>query len=377
MALIQNISGSSNIRSDRQIIDMASKIAWLEPDAYPLLSLTRRLSKAVSLSYEFKALEMDVQSRTTPMAANAGAAAVALTVTDYTIFRAADILENTRTHEKVRVSTTPTAAAVTVVRSVGTTAAANMLTGDELLIIGNAHSQGASLGTPLTQQTDLFTNYLQIFRKPYGTTGSLDAFSLYGGNELNVKAKQQGIVHAQDIERAGLFGEKGSLLTGTHPRYYTGGMLSFITTNVTGMGGTFTEGKFESWLIDAFRYGSEQKLLLVSAKVLGVINSWARGKIQVSPSAKKYGMSLHTYLSGQGSVTLIKHKLLEGDIYKGYAILLDMKDLTYRYAKGRDTHIRVDIGTPGDDARTDEYLSECGFQLTNEKNHGVLTNAAA
>ena len=88
-------------------------------------------------------------------------------------------------------------------------------------------------------------------------------------------------------------------------------------------------------------------------------------------------MSLHTYLSGQGSVTLIKHKLLEGDIYKGYAILLDMKDLTYRYAKGRDTHIRVDIGTPGDDARTDEYLSECGFQLTNEKNHGVLTNAAA
>ena len=160
MVLIQNISGSSNIRSDRQIIDMASKIAWLEPDAYPLLSLTRRLSKAVSLSYEFKALEMDVQSRTTPMAANAGAAAVALTVTDYTIFRAADILENTRTHEKVRVSTTPTAAAVTVVRSVGTTAAANMLTGDELLIIGNAHSQGASLGTPLTQQTDLFTNYL-------------------------------------------------------------------------------------------------------------------------------------------------------------------------------------------------------------------------
>lgn len=227
------------------------------------------------------------------------------------------------------------------------------------------------------QQTDLFTNYLQIFRKAYGTTGSLDGFSLYGGAEQNVKAKQQGIIHAQDIERAFLFGEKAINTAGTHPKRFTGGVLSFITTNKTDAGGTLTEAEFENFLITAYRYGSSQKLLLVSPNVLGVINSWARGKIQVSPSAKTYGMNLSTYLSGQGTVTLAKHKLLEGNVYKGYGILLDMADLTYRFNKGRDTHIRVDIGTPGDDARTDEYLTECGLQMTLDKKHAVLTNAIA
>ncbi len=138
-----------------------------------------------------------------------------------------------------------------------------------------------------------------------------------------------------------------------------------------------TESEFEDFLVDAYRFGSDQKLLFVSAKVLGVINSWARGKVRVSPSAKTYGMNLKTYESGQGTVTLIKHKLLEGPEYKGYAILLDMTDLMYRFAPGRDTHIRVDIGTPGDDARTDEYLTECGLHLTLEKKHAVLTNAAS
>ncbi len=372
--LIDTISGSSNIRSDRKVIDMAPVIAFLEPDAFPLLSLTRRLSKKVATQGTFKALEMDAQARSTTMAAAATVGAATITVATFNIIILGDVLENTRTHEKVEVTTTPTAAAVTVTRSVGSTPAQIMNTGDELLIIGNVHAEGASLGAIRTQQTDLFENLLQIFRKPYGTTGSLMGFNLYGGAELNVKARQQGIIHAQDIERAFLFGEKAVDTSGTHPKRFTGGVLSFISTNTLNAGGTLTEAEFEDFLVDAFRYGSTQKLLLLSAKVLGVINSWARGKIQVSPSAKTYGMNLSTYLSGQGTVTLTKHKLLEGEIYKGYAIILDMADLTYRFNTGRDTHIKVDIGTPGDDSQTDEYLTECGLQLTLEKKHAVLTN---
>lgn len=376
MALITAISGSSNIRSDRLVIDMAPQIAWLEPDAYPLLSLTRRISKKVATNGEFKALEMDAQARSTTTSGTATAAATTVTVTDYTVFVVGDIVENTRTHEKLEIGATPTTSTVTISRSVGTTAAAAMLTGDELLIIGNAHAEGAALGAIRTQQTDLFSNYTQIMRKPFGVTGSTAAYNLYGGDELNIKAKAQGIIHAQDIERAGLFGEKAIDSSGTHPKRYTGGVISFISTNVIDAGGTLTELSFENFLIKAFRYGSEQKLLLVSPNVLGTINSWARGKIQVSPAEKTYGMKLMTYQSGQGAVTLIKHKLLEGAIYKGYAILLDMKDVTYRYVKGRDTHIRIDVGTPGDDSRTDEYLTECGFQITNEKKHAVIKRAA-
>lgn len=158
MALIQALSGSSNIRSDRQIIDMAPQIAWLEPDAFPLLSLTRRLSKKVAHDGIFKALEMAAQSRSTTASGAATLGATTINVSDYTIFIAGDVVEDTRTHEKIEVSATPTTATVTIVRSVGTTAAAALNIGDELLIIGNAHAEGAALGAIRTQELGSFLN---------------------------------------------------------------------------------------------------------------------------------------------------------------------------------------------------------------------------
>lgn len=207
---------------------------------------------------------------------------------------------------------------------------------------------------------------------------------MYGGTDLSVTRKLQGIEHAKDIERALILGERAEYTTSTsgtkaattHPIRLTGGVLSFVSTNVKDAGTQVTETEFEDWLEDVFRYGSASRLLICSAKWISIINGWARGKLQTVPRDKSYGIALTEYLSGHGTLYLHKHKLMEGTIYGGYAIAIDIEDVMYRYlsANGvnRDTKLRIDIGTPGADAQTDEYLSECGLHLTNEKKHGYI-----
>ena len=229
----------------------------------------------------------------------------------------------------------------------------------------------------------MFYNYTQIFRKPFGATGTVQASSLYGGTDLDVTRKLQGIEHMKDIERAFLFGERAEYTTSSssnattnHPLRLTGGLVSFISTQVKDAGTEVTETEFEDWLEDVFRYGSASRLLLCSAKWISIINGWARGKLQTVPRDQAYGINLKEYLSGHGTLYLHKHKLLEDAVYGGYAIAVDIEDIMYRYLSyggvSRDTKLRIDIGTPGDDARTDEYISECGFHITNEKKHGYI-----
>ena len=116
---------------------------------------------------------------------------------------------------------------------------------------------------------------------------------------------------------------------------------------------------------------------MCSAKWISEINGWARGKLQTVPKDKSYGIALKEYLSGHGTLQIVKHKLMEGTVYGGYAIAVDIEDLAYRYlsanGKNRDTKLRIDIGTPGDDSQTDEYITEAGLHLVNEKKHGVAT----
>lgn len=210
------------------------------------------------------------------------------------------------------------------------------------------------------------------------------ATAMYGGTDLNVTRKLQGIEHMKDIERAFLFGERAEHLTTTaapkaattHPRRMTGGMVSFISTQVKDAGAEVTETEFEDWLEDLFRYGSASRLLMCSAKWVSIINGWARGKLQIVPKDTTYGINLKEYLSGHGTLLIHKHKLLEGAIYGGYAIAVDIEDVMYRFlsanGENRNTKLRIDIGVAGTDARTDEYMTECGLHLVNEEKHGYI-----
>jgi hypothetical protein len=91
-----------------------------------------------------------------------------------------------------------------------------------------------------------------------------------------------------------------------------------------------------------------------------------------------YGLNLHEYISPFGRVMIAYHRQFVGDIYSGHALLVDPDKIVLRPLRGGrsagNLAIRVtNIQANDEDARRDEYLTECSLEFQNEKAHALLT----
>jgi len=256
----------------------------------------------------------------------------------------------------------------------GATGVAESVAGDAW-IIGNANMEGADLRPILGTTATEMVGYCQIFRTPFGITEtSRQTKTFIRENDLDYQRRKKAIEHMVDIERAFIFGKRFKDVSGTHPKRYTAGVLSRITTFATA--NVDTEAEFEAWLENAFEYGNVEKYLFASPAVVSMINGWAKGKLEVTMGEKNYGLTIIRYLSPHGTVNVIKHPLLTGTTYGNYAIMLDLECLTYRYLSNRDTKLLTNRQNPGEDAIVEEYLTECGLQMEQEKRHAIMSKAA-
>ncbi len=257
----------------------------------------------------------------------------------------------------------------------GATGAAASAVGD-VWIIGNANEEGGGIRVIKSTTVSKPTNYTQIFKTPIGITETArNTKGWTKENDFDYQTRKKAIEHMVDIERAFLFGKKNEDTTGTHPKRFTGGILDRISSYATAS--VDTEAEFETWLESAFAHGNTEKYLFASAPVVSMINGWAKGKLQILDKAKTYGLTIIRYESPHGTVNIIKHPLLVGTIYGNYAIMLDMETLVYRYLSNRDTKLKTNIQTPGEDSRVDQYISEVGLQMEQESRHAIMTKAAA
>lgn len=372
--MINGVRDSANINQDRRIVDMSKDIALLEPDAAPLtvlLKMSKGHSK-VAVNPEFKHLEDELSPRWDALNGSiANVGVTTFTVDNGTYFKVGDIVAVPSTGEQVLV-TAISGNDLTVTRSYGTTTGGAIADDAQVTILGNASAEGAVSPTQKTTKTSTITNFTEIFRTAFGVSGTEDASDLYGGKDMAYLAKKHGIEHKKDIERSFLFGEKKEDTTGASPRRVTGGLNSWIVTNRTNAGGALTEAEFETFLRSVFRYGSKKKTLLASPLLVSAINSWAGAKLQTVSSDKTYGIAVTQYINGHGTLNIVKHDLLE-EAYGGMGIVIDMDNLMYRHLSGRDTKLRTNIQANDSDTRQDEYLTECGLHLKQEKTMGVLT----
>ena len=137
-----------------------------------------------------------------------------------------------------------------------------------------------------------------------------------------------------------------------------------------------TEAEFESWLEDVFRYGNKEKYAFCSPQIITMVNGFAKAKVQIVQSEKTYGITILKYVSAHGTLNLIKHDLFTGTPYGNYAVAVDMEAATYRYLKNRDTKLLTGRQANDADEQVEEYLTECGLQLEQEKRHAICSYAA-
>jgi len=379
--IISSGTGTGNILSTRRPLDVSKDVAFYNPNANPFFLLAQEANKKESIDPEFKCLEAQMQPVFDTTTAVVTSSATTVNVSHGSYFKANDLVLNTSTGEIFKVSSV-SSNALTVVRGYGTTAGAEMGATDELRRLGNAFEEGAGADTAKTVKLDAITNYCQIFKTSLKITNTEMSTTLYGGADLPLRQKQAGIDHAQKIESAFIFGQKYERLTTSttnaatsHPIRTTGGILSFITSNTLSTA-SLTEATFNNdflrHVMTADKNYRKKRTLFVSPLIGAIMNQWANGKIQLVPADKTFGITVNRYLSFFGEVNIVCHPLLEGTAYSGYAIAVDLENVGYRYLAGRDTKLETDIIQDGTDARTDQFLTECGLMVRLEGVHGYI-----
>ncbi len=377
--------GTNTIAEHRLRIDMSEKIAELEPNASPLITLTKKMKRRrVVTNPEFSWMEQDPGNRWDAINNTAGYnnSATVWAVDNAGYFRVGDIVQVPRTTEVVlvtNVNVDNTENTITVIRGWGGSTTAPLVDDDPIVILGNANEEGAKLREIKTTEPVKKTNYTQILRTPVGVTNTLAATSTYGPKAMAYYRHLDGINHAIDMERTMWMGKKGKDIHNGKPRRTTGGILEFLTENVldvSAITGGLTEQAFTEWLEDVFRYGSSEKILFACGRLCTIIDLWAQSKLKTVPGERTYGVKIKEYVSSHGTLYIVKHKLFEGTVYGGMGVILDMNNVAYCPLKGRDTKLLTGRQDPDEDAVKDEYITEFGVEVRLPKTHAIIKGVA-
>lgn len=378
--ILTGVVDDADILSNQRVVDMSPTIAQLEPDEAPLTTMLQKTSKRAAYSQKVEWLSDELVPRLTTLSASATSAATALSVATGTgtYFRPGDVIRIASTGENCAVSAVSADTVYVVARTLGAVTSISAASGVDVIKVGNAAAEGATLGTLIQTKKVANYNYAQIQRDPWGFTNTLVASKLYGGPEPANEAKKKLIEHKRQMENTLFWGTRDLITTGTAPIGYVGGIYQYVTSNITSSVGALTETLFETFLRKAFRYGSQNKVMFCSPIVASALSSFPQGKLAPpSPSIDTFGVSLSKYQSASGAMVDIAVKRdwydfqTTGNQYGGIGVVVDMDDITMRPL--RDTVLKPDRQANDEDSVKQEYLTEWSLELGLEKKHAIIS----
>jgi hypothetical protein len=378
--ILTGVVDDADILSNQRVVDMSPTIAMLEPDEAPLTTMLQKTSKRAAYSQKVEWLSDELVPRLTTLSASATSSATALSVATGTgtYFRPGDVIRIASTGENCAVSAVSADAVYVVARTLGAVTSISAANGVDIIKVGNAAAEGATLGTLIQTKKVANYNYAQIQRDPWGFTNTLVASKLYGGPEPANEAKKKLIEHKRQMENTLFWGTRDLVTTGSAPIGYVGGIYQYVTSNLTSSVGDLTETIFETFLRKAFRYGSQNKVMFCSPVVASALSSFPQGKLAPpSPSIDTYGVSLSKYQSASGAVVniMVKRDWYDfqsaGNQYGGIGVVVDMDDVTMRPL--RDTVLKPDRQANDEDSIKQEYLTEWSLEIGLEKKHAIIS----
>jgi hypothetical protein len=154
-----------DILQNERVIDMDEDIAMLDTDVSQFTTILMKVARSEASSTKNEWLEDELFPRLSSVASGGATngSNIVVAAGEGVYFRAGDIVRNARTGNAVRVTSVATDT-LSVTSVLGRVAFAAAAAADQLLIVGNASAQGATLGTEkITKRVAQF-NYQQIQR---------------------------------------------------------------------------------------------------------------------------------------------------------------------------------------------------------------------
>lgn len=366
------------------MIDMRNKMYAYDPDASPFLTI---LSQRVPAMRAGNPVYLHLEDQPLPWW-DTGNEALDTTETGVDVvhpeyFRANDFIFIPTTGEYMKV-TSVSGSTLTVIRNVTgdqTTGVAIAATsGWYISILGSVFEEGTTSRAIRSTVEATVTNYTQIHKTTFGGTNTLAASDLYAGKDPETQRRKNATQHAFELERLFLFGKKSERTgAGGHKERTTGGLVSWLSTNVTTVSGSLTDLVLETFASTLFRYSKQPKLVLASRLFATQLDQMAASRLQVVPKEDTFGVAVKRFVSSHGDLLVTIDDMLIND-FSGWAIAVDLQAVAKRYLVdkngARDSRLETNLQANDADQWNDQYLSEVGLHVFQEAKHGILKGIA-
>ena len=419
----------------RRLYDFSDRVADLAPEESPFLVYLSKVGKVPTSDSQFRFLEDRTKVSITDRSflLEGGITLVAEGSDDTMIFDTAggdgvdwlipgmvvaigDVDGNSvPTTANVRINTvdnsssaTQTSVTCTVISHVATTSTLALADDSKCTVIGTSFEQGSGAPDVWSQELDNDYGYTQIFKTACEMSNTARA-TVYRGYAdewarlWNLKLRE----HKVDIERAMLFGQRGS----AGGIQYTDGIVG--STIAEGYGNIVNDGTALSYnegvpyyksntaaqwtyddllsdfevIFDPARGGSSSKLALASLPVishfnkLGSSNTFLGGSVgthapyNFDRSQGSFGHQITKIETVHGDLSLVKEPLFRG-FSAGFMQMVDLDHVSYRPLVGngvnRDTSITTNVQQADEDLRKDMILTEAGLEISLPETHALI-----
>ena len=419
----------------RRLYDFSDRVADLAPEESPFFVYLSKVGKVPTTDSQFRFLEDRTKvsmtdrsfkvkgadtlaaagSNTSLLVDTSGGAAVSWLIKGMVVQFAQNVNEGggadteaiTQATARVESVTQNSADTTIVVKTIANSAGSGTTTLDDngdCVVIGTSYEQGSGAPDVWSQKMDNDYGYTQIFKTACEMSNTARA-TVYRGYAdewqriWNLKLRE----HKVDIERAMLFGMRGSQGGIQYTEGIVGNILVNGTATTDGTIGSYSEGvpylasyatseltydglltAFET-MYDPARGGSSAKLCLASLPVVSHFNKLS-GFMENSMVATEtaynfeksqgaFGHKIMKIETVHGDCSLVKEPLFRNNA-SGHMCFVDLDHVSYRPLVGngvnRDTSVTTNVQAADEDLRKDMILTEAGLEVSLPETHALI-----
>lgn len=207
----------------------------------------------------------------------------------------------------------------TVTRGFGNTTVTSIdgsVTAVAIQRISTAFEEGSARPTGIANLGFPRFNYVQTFRNAWDVTGVARKVEYHTGDVVAKNRKDAASFHAEDIERALIWGRKHVGVKNGQPFRTMDGLNAQITTNVTTQGANTTWAEVDAFLQTVFARNIKgqpnERIAYCGNTVIGVLNEIAKlaGKIELPVGQTDFGLEITKWRTPYGTISLMTHPLM-------------------------------------------------------------------
>lgn len=392
MAIQGIFASNQGMVGDRQG-DFANAVLQINPTGTALLlALTSGMPKAGAADTIFNWYEdTHISGRS---AVVSGGTTTTIVVADGSFYVPGTVLMGESTGERMLVTATA-GNSLTVIRGLGGTAVVSLGNTHFVQSIGNAHEEASGIPTAVAQQGHPRMNYVQIFRNSWAITGTAKAISFRTGSKLAKNKRDCAMYHAEDMERAFIWGVKHiGILNGnqfrmtdgvlTQIEQYGGKILSAATDSGAGaVAGQLSMVDLQEFMRSIFSLNVKgqpnERIVLGGDLVLAAINRMTilDSTYNISQGESKVGIEVTTVTTPFGKLKFMTHPLMnENPTWQHEAYILHPGAIRRRVLRDTFEENYDSNGNRilGKDADQGLMTTEAGIEVGAAQTMGILKN---